>query len=69
MYIFAAQNFRECAGTSTKKNYAYAEKADVYNNVIYYGSAFVKANGPGVPVEIVSIRGFWPWTGGGESNL
>ncbi len=48
------------------KNHDYA--AVYNNNVISYGSAFVKAAG-GVPVEIVSNRWLRPWTGGGESNL
>ncbi len=34
----------------------YAEAAVYNNNVICYGSIFIKANG-GVPVEIVSIHG------------
>ena len=69
--IFATQNFRECAGTSTKrKSRLCRKKAAVNNNnVICYRSAFVRANGPSVPVEIVSIRGLRPWTRGGESNL
>ena len=35
MYIFATQNFRECAGTSTKKKKKptnYAERSSRYNN-------------------------------------
>ena len=53
--ILAARKFRECAGTSTKKITIMQKKAAVYfNNVICYESA---ANGPGVPVEILSIRG------------
>ena len=32
MYIFATQNFRECAGTSMKKKQNYAERSSRYNN-------------------------------------
>ncbi len=33
MYIFETQNFRECAGTYTKKKNNYAKRSSRYNNV------------------------------------